>query len=70
LAWPAEPKISYLTTFGLNGLESSGFEVVRAPVSWAPKNDLTRVTAKPPTTTTATISSGNHELRNSFDIRT
>ena len=37
------------------------------PVSLAPKNDLTRTTAKPPTTTTATINSGSHALRKIFD---
>jgi hypothetical protein len=40
------------------------------PVSWAPKNDLTLTTAKPPTTTTATINSGSQALRTSLDICT
>src|ERR1700743_805422 len=70
LARPAEPKISYLTTLGLNGLESSSLDVVKAPGSWAPKKHLTRRTAKPPTTTTATINSGNHALRTNLDICT
>jgi hypothetical protein len=38
------------------------------PVSWAPKNDFTRTTAKPPTTTTATINSGSHAARTTFEI--
>jgi hypothetical protein len=40
------------------------------PVSWAPKNDLTLATAKPPTTMTATINSGNHAFRRAFDVCT
>ncbi|BBY20288.1 hypothetical protein MSTO_04930 [Mycobacterium stomatepiae] len=36
-------------------------------MSLAPKKDLTRTTAKPPTTTTATIRSGNQAFRTIFD---
>jgi hypothetical protein len=55
---------------GLNGLESSIRALVTVPAFSALKNDLTRATVKPPITTTATIRSGNHALRTTFDICT